>query len=164
MCTTIPDNISEVMCMEKLINFYQIAENIGTAGQPAVDQFSGIAKAGYSTLVNLAMHDSDNAIPDEGNIVTSLGMTYIHMPVPFDAPTVDHVRKFFGIMDALAREKVFVHCAVNARVSAFMHQYLTLRKGVAPAQATSPMLKKWLPEMDDNWRAIMELGVDDVKL
>jgi protein tyrosine phosphatase (PTP) superfamily phosphohydrolase (DUF442 family) len=150
--------------MEKLINFYQIAENIGTAGQPAADQFSGIAKAGYSTVVNLAMHDSDNAIPEEGNIVTSLGMTYIHMPVPFDAPTVNHVRKFFGIMDALGNENVFVHCAVNARVSAFMHQYLTLRKGVASARASSPLLQKWLPEMDIRWRSIMELEASDIEV
>ena len=52
--------------MEKFINFFQIAKNVGTAGQPTVDQFSDIAKAGYSTVVNLAMHDSDNAIPEEG--------------------------------------------------------------------------------------------------
>ena len=148
--------------MEKLINFFQIAKNVGTAGQPTGDQFSDIAKAGYSTVVNLAMHDSDNAIPEEGNIVTSLGMTYIHMPVPFDAPTVDHVRKFFGIMDALGNENVFVHCAVNARVSAFMHRYLTLRKGVSSAQATSPLLQQWLPEMDLSWKSIMELEANDV--
>ena len=150
--------------MEDLLNFCQIAKNVGTAGQPTVVQLSDIAKAGYSTVVNLAMHDSDNAIPEDGNIVTSLGMTYIHMPVPFDAPTVDHVRKFFGIMDALGQESVFVHCAVNARVSAFMHQYLTLRKGVSSAQATSPMLQKWLPEMDDNWKSIMALETRDVEL
>jgi protein tyrosine phosphatase (PTP) superfamily phosphohydrolase (DUF442 family) len=149
--------------MENLINFYQIAENVGTAGQPTVDQFSDIAKAGYSTVVNLAMHDSDNAIPEEGNIVTSLGMTYIHMPVPFDAPTVDHVRKFFGIMDALGNENVFVHCAVNARVSAFMHQYLTLRKGIPSAQATSPLLQQWLPKIDIPWKSIMELEAGDLE-
>lgn len=150
--------------MEELLNFFQIAKNVGTAGQPTVGQLSDIAKAGYTTVVNLAMHDSDNAIPEEGNIVTSLGMAYIHMPVPFDSPAAHHVRKFFGIMDVLGNEKVFVHCAVNARVSAFMHQYLTLRKGVASAEATSPLLQQWLPEMDDNWKAIMQLGVDDVKL
>lgn len=148
--------------MEKLINFYQIAENVGTAGQPTVDQLSEIAKAGYATVVNLAMHDSDNAIPEEGNIVTSLGMTYIHVPVPFDAPTVNHVRKFCGIMDALGNENIFVHCAVNARVSAFMHRYLTLRKGVSSAQATSPLLQQWLPEMDLSWKSIMELEANDV--
>jgi protein tyrosine phosphatase (PTP) superfamily phosphohydrolase (DUF442 family) len=149
--------------MEKLTNFYQIAQNVGTAGQPTAEQFSDIAKTGYSTVVNLAMHDSDNAIPEEGHIVTSLGMTYIHMPVPFEAPTADHVRKFFGIMDALVNENVFVHCAVNARVSAFMHQYLTLRKGVPSAQATSPLLEQWLPEMDDNWKSIMGLKIGDLE-
>lgn len=150
--------------MERLLNFFQISENIGTAGQPTADQFPDIAKAGYSTVVNLAMPDSDKAIPKEGHIVTSLGLTYIHMPVPFEAPTVNHVKKFFRIMDVLGNEKVFVHCAVNARVSAFMHQYLTLRKGASSAQVTSPMLQKWLPEMDARWKSIMALEAGDVEL
>ena len=54
-----------------------------------------------------------------------------------------------------------MHCAVNARVSAFMHQYLTLKKGISSAQATSPLLQKWLPEMDSNWKSIMESEIDE---
>jgi protein tyrosine phosphatase (PTP) superfamily phosphohydrolase (DUF442 family) len=149
--------------MEDIINFYQITENIGTGGQPTISQLSEIAKANYSVVINLAMHDSDNAIPEEGNVISSLGMTYIHIPVPFDAPSSNHLKKFFKVMDSFEDEKVFVHCAVNARVSAFMHQYLTLKKGVSSEQATSPLLQKWLPEMDSNWKSIMESGIDEIE-
>jgi hypothetical protein len=45
-----------------------------------------------------------------------------------------------------------------------MHQYLTLRKGVSSAQATSPLLEQWLPEMDENWKSIMKLEAGDVDL
>ena len=149
--------------MEDIINFYQITENIGTGGQPTISQLAEIAKENYSAIVNLAMHDSDNAIPEEGDIVSSLGMKYIHIPVPFEAPTSNHLKKFFNVMDSFEDKKVFVHCAVNARVSAFMHQYLTLKKGVSSEQATSPLLNQWLPTMDSNWKSIMELEIEEIE-
>lgn len=148
--------------MESIINFYQITDDIGTSGQPTSDQFSTIAAAGYTTVINLAMHNSDTAIAEEGSIVSSLGMTYIHIPVPFEAPSINHLAKFFAVMDALHNEKVFVHCQVNARVSAFMHQYLTLKKGYSSEDASSPLLLKWLPEMDEKWKAVLEMNLEDM--
>ena len=149
--------------MEEVFNFHQLALNIGTSGQPTTVQFSDIAEANYAVVINLAMHDSDNAVPEEGNIVASLGMTYVHIPVPFDAPTANHLRKFFKIMDSFEGEKIFVHCAANFRVSAFMHQYLTLKKGVSSEQATSPVLRTWLPRMSDVWKSILDLKIGDVE-
>jgi len=149
--------------MEDIINFYQITENVGTGGQPTIRQLAEIAEANYSAIVNLAMHDSDNAIPEEADIVSSLGMKYIHIPVPFEAPTSNHLKEFFNVMDSFEEKKVFVHCAVNARVSAFMHQYLTLKKGVSSEKATSPLLHQWLPKMDSNWKFIMELEIDEIE-
>jgi protein tyrosine phosphatase (PTP) superfamily phosphohydrolase (DUF442 family) len=149
--------------MEDIINFYQITENIGTGGQPTISQLTEIAEENYSVVVNLAMHDSDNAIPEEGDIVSSLGMKYIHIPVPFEAPTSNHLKKFFNVMDSFEEKKVFVHCAVNARVSAFMHQYLTLKKGVSSETASSPLLNQWLPTMDSNWKSIMELEIEEIE-
>ena len=149
--------------MEDIINFYQITENVGTGGQPTISQLAEIAEANYSAIVNLAMYDSDNAIPEEGDIVSSLGMKYIHIPVPFEAPTSNHLKEFFNVMDSFEEKKVFVHCAVNARVSAFMHQYLTLKKGVSSEKATSPLLYQWLPKMDSNWKFIMDLEIDEIE-
>ena len=156
------ENLKQVN-MEDIINFYQITENIGTGGQPTINQLTEIAEANYSAIINLAMHDSDNAIPKEGDIVSSLGMKYIHIPVPFEAPTSNHLQKFFNVMDSFKDKKVFVHCAVNARVSAFMHQYLTLKKGVSSEQATSPLLRQWLQTMDSNWQSIMELKIEEIE-
>ena len=149
--------------MEDIINFYQITENVGTGGQPTIRQLAEIAEANYSAIINLAMHDSDNAIPKEGDIVSSLGMKYIHIPVPFEAPTSNHLKEFFNVMDSFEEKKVLVHCAVNARVSAFMHQYLTLKKKVSSEKATSPLLYQWLPKMDSNWKFIMELEIDEIE-
>ena len=149
--------------IEGIVNFYQITENISTGGQPTVSQLSEIAKANYSVVINLAMHDSNNAILEEGDIVSSLGMTYIHIPVPFEAPNSNHLKKFFSVMDSFKDKRVFVHCAVNARASAFMYQYLTLKKGISSEKATSPILHRWLPQMDSNWKSIIELEMNEIE-
>ncbi len=148
--------------IEQVLNFYQITGEIGTAGQPTREQFSQIAGQGYASVINLAMHNSDHAIPEEGNIVAALGMSYFHIPVPFDQPTAEHVKKFFRVLNALEGEKVFVHCALNARVSAFMYKYLTLCKGQSAESSTSPLLRQWLPTMDAAWTSIMTLSASDV--
>ena len=64
-------------------------------------------------------------------------------------------------MDALDDKQVLVHCQVNARVSAFMLKYLTF-KGVSEANATTPLMQKWKPQMDDNWKAFLALTQEDL--
>ena len=142
-----------------VLNFYAMTANIGTAGQPAPDQFNQVRDAHYSAIINLAMPDSENALANEDEIVKGLGMAYTHIPVPWDAPSAAHVKQFFETMDALGQneQNVLVHCAANYRASVFTYKYLTLRKGMPVEQATTPLLKKWLPEMDAKWLAIMAL-------
>ena len=93
-----------------------------------------------------------------------MGMSYFHLPVPFDKPTAEHVKKFIGLMNLLNDEKVFVHCAVNARVSAFMYKYLTLERGMTAEMSTTPLLKQWLPQMDDAWTSIMNLNAQNLQI
>lgn len=145
----------------KLLNFHQITPRIGTAGHPKPEDFPAIAAAGYQVIINLAMHDADDAIAEEGSLVSKAGMSYFHLPVPWEAPTADHLKTFIGIMDALDDKQVLVHCQVNARVSAFMLKYLTF-KGVSEANATTPLMQKWKPQMDDNWKAFLALTQEDV--
>jgi uncharacterized protein (TIGR01244 family) len=145
----------------ELLNFHQITPRIGTAGHPKAEDFASIAAEGYEVVINLAMHDADDAIAEEGSLVSKAGMSYFHLPVPWEAPTADHLKTFIGIMDALDDKKVLVHCQVNARVSAFMLKYLTF-KGVAEADATTPLMEKWKPQMDDTWKAFLALSEKDI--
>ncbi len=145
--------------MDNLLNFHQATTNIATSGQPDKAQLHHIAEEGYEAVVNLAMHDSDNALNDEGSIVASLGMSYFNIPVPFEEPTAKHLQDFIGLMEVLEGRKVWVHCAVNARVSAFMFQCLTQVKGMEDDAATSPILVKWRNRMDDAWQTFMEIDL-----
>ena len=148
--------------MNDVINFFQITDTIGTGGQPSVSQLYDIAQNGYDVVINLATHNSESAIENEGSIVASLGMTYIHIPVPFEAPTPEHLRKFFRFMNGLSEEKVFVHCAVNARVSAFVFKYLTMERKMQAEKATTPLLAQWLPQMNLIWKNFLSIEKSDL--
>lgn len=145
----------------QLRNFHQITPRIGTAGHPKQEDFETIAAEGYQVVINLAMHDADDAIADEGRLVSAAGMSYIHLPVPWEAPTAGHLKQFCRLMDALDDKKILVHCQVNARVSAFMLKYLTFQ-GVSEADATTPLMVKWQPQMDDRWKAFLALQPSDI--
>ncbi len=151
--------MAEIEPLQAITNYIQLTDRVGTSGQPSPEQFADIAAAGYGTVINLAMADSEHAVPSEGSIVAGLGMRYVHIPVPFDAPSAQDLEDFCGIMATLRTQKVWVHCAVNARVSAFMYQYLTQEKGFAPDDATTPLLTKWRPKMDRAWQEFMAIKI-----
>jgi len=145
-----------------IYNHVRISDLIDTSGQPTREQFGRIAAERCTTVVNLAMPDSKNAIVDEGAVVTGLGMRYFHIPVNFERPTAEHLRTFIKVMRALEGEKVWVHCAFNWRVSAFMYHYLRFEKGVAAADARGPVLKAWEPEMPPVWVEFLKLEKADL--
>lgn len=144
--------------LQQIVNFVQLSERLGTAGQPRAGQFEAIAAAGYEAVVNLAMPDHADAIANEGAIVTGLGMTYLHIPVPFDAPRAEHLRRFCALMQALKDRRVFVHCIMNYRVSAFMYQYLRKYEGYDSVSAKSPIFETW--QADERWQKMMALALD----
>lgn len=149
--------------MEDILNFVQLTSEIGTAGQPTAEQIPRIAAAGYAVVVNLAVPDSHNAVVEEGSLVTATGMTYVHIPVRWDAPTIVDLRRFVRAMLAFEGERIFVHCAMNMRVSAFMYHYLTAVKGLPPERARSPILEKWAPKMDEVWKGFLAIPAERVR-
>jgi protein tyrosine phosphatase (PTP) superfamily phosphohydrolase (DUF442 family) len=135
-------------------NFVQVDARLGTAGQPTEEQLRALAAEGYAAVVNLGLLDPKYCLPDEAGLVASLGMEYRHIPVRFDAPAVDDFRAFAAAMDEWAGRKVFVHCAANYRVSAFVALYGELRLGWSRARADEHACALWTP--NETWRAFIE--------
>ncbi|PCJ86280.1 MAG: phosphatase [Thiotrichaceae bacterium] len=150
------------MSIESITNFIQVSGRVASSGQPEERQFKEIALAGYKVVVNLAMANSENAIPEEGNMVAALKMTYIHIPVPFNAPDVDHLKNFIKIMNAISNQKVWVHCVVNYRVSAFLYQYQRLIHGDTAEVARKVMLPTWEP--NEVWLNFLAISGDQVNI
>lgn len=128
---------------------------MATAGQPRREQFPLIAEAGFDSVINLALPQHPDSLADEGALVTGLGMCYCHLPVPFDAPAPLHLQRFCALLEAQREQRLFVHCIMNYRVSAFMYLYLTQVRGIPEAQARSPILDRW--DIEPQWRALMEM-------
>lgn len=126
--------------------FLPLGERIGTAGQPSPEHFTLIRQEGYKSVINLALATSPGAIADEGQLVADLGMDYVHIPVEFGAPQAEDLQKFFAAMDTLADKKVFVHCIVNKRVSAFLFLYRVLKLGHPVAEAEMALHRMWIPD------------------
>jgi protein tyrosine phosphatase (PTP) superfamily phosphohydrolase (DUF442 family) len=134
------------MSLNQILNYFPIFDNLATAGQPQREQFLDISRAGYTVVINLALTTSDNAIPDEAIVVNNLGMEYIHIPVVWEAPQPGDFERFCTELERLRRQKVFVHCALNMRVSAFVYLYRVLYLGANPDEVKWDMLSIWEPE------------------
>ena len=101
----------------------RLDDQVTTSGQPTEAELAALARLGVAHVINLGLDTHPRALPDEARSVAGLGMTYTHIPVPFDAPDEQHFDQFCQAMGRAADAKVHVHCIVNARVSAFMFRY-----------------------------------------
>ena len=126
--------------------YRQAAPDLATSGQPREDELAAIAAAGYDVVINLALHDDPRyALPDETAVVRSLGLTYVHIPVQFDAPTDRDLARFFEAMDAFKGKRIWLHCAANLRVTAFLGLYRRRRDGWPEDRAFELMDDVWEP-------------------
>jgi protein tyrosine phosphatase (PTP) superfamily phosphohydrolase (DUF442 family) len=142
------------MSLEEIYNFIEISDLLATSGQPTEAQMSEIAAAGYEVVVNLATPTSDNALKDEAGTVRALGMDYHNIPVVWEAPKLSDFEQFVPLMDSLAGQKVFVHCAANYRVSMFTALYAEKHWGWTRAQADAHIRRIWEP--DEVWKKFIE--------
>jgi protein tyrosine phosphatase (PTP) superfamily phosphohydrolase (DUF442 family) len=137
------------MPVDDIKNFIAVSDQLGTAGQPSEAQLREVADAGFEVVVNLGLLDPRYCLADEAGTVASLGLAYHHIPVDFNAPHPDDLRQFIDTMDAARGRKVFVHCAANYRVSAFVALYGETRLGWTPQEADSHIRRVWEP--NETW-------------
>ncbi len=132
--------------LSAIANYRVVDELISTSGQPTLLQLFSVAAAGFSTVSNLGVdHDPRFASGNERTAVELLGRSYVHIPVAFAAPTERDLLQFFAQLDARREEKVWIHCATNKRVSAFLCLYRIIRLGMERDHAFAQMLEVWAP-------------------
>jgi len=140
--------------LEAITNYLRIEGGPGTAGQPTAPQFADIARAGYQVVINLAMPDSDDALGNEQEIVEAEGMSYVPIPVVWENPRVRDMERFSFVMNENEGREVFVHCAMNMRVSAFVYLYRVIRLGVPKKVALADMHRIWQPNA--TWQSLVD--------
>ena len=126
-------------------NFVQAAETIATSGVVPLEEFAVIAAAGYRCVVNLLPNDSQYAQAGEAETVRGLGMSYVHIPIDIDCPTMADYESFERAMDDARESCVWVHCAANWRVSAFVSLYGQARLGWSRERGDQLVRGLWEP-------------------
>ena len=135
------------MSLEQINNYIRIDDRLSTSGQPTESEIQLFAEDGCETVINLITPDSKNAIPNEGELVTQLGMSYIHIPVVWTRPKISDWEQYSAILNASER-RIHAHCVVNMRVSAFTFLYRVVHQATDAAEAKAKMEEIWNPNPD----------------
>ena len=145
--------------MNDIYNYKFFHEKLSSSGMPTAEQMNAVAQAGVQLVINLAPHDVKNAIPNETELVESLGMQYINIPVNWGTPTKEGLNVFMDAMDTNQNKKIHVHCEANFRASAFIAMYRILRLGWEPDEALEVMHTIWDEDAYPVWKMFIEDAV-----
>jgi protein tyrosine phosphatase (PTP) superfamily phosphohydrolase (DUF442 family) len=144
-----------------MVNYLELSPNELTGGSPTLQDLAGLRDQGVAAVINLALTTSLDAIEDEAGVVASLGMQYVHIPVIWEAPTLQNLRDFFAARERFMGHKLFVHCVKNMRVSAFMYLYRVLRQRADQQEAYYDMAQIWEPE--GTWASFIEEALNTLR-
>ena len=149
------------MSTQNIFNYKQINKNIITGGQPTAEQLQAAAAEGFETVINLATLNPRYSLPDEGGLVQSLGMQYVHIPVDWEAPQKQDFAAFEQALATAVHHKTLIHCAANYRVTAFYSLYAMKHLGWSDADADELMAFVWKPGEFPIWdRFVQELRAE----
>ncbi|MBO9517636.1 MAG: hypothetical protein J7493_06175 [Porphyrobacter sp.] len=127
----------------------RLSDRITTSGRLEEPDPARLAEIGVRHVINLALPDHPEALPDAEAAFAAAGLAYTPIPVPFDAPSEEHYRAFREALAAV-EGPVHVHCIMNWRVSAFFYRYHRDACGMAEAEARALMERQWSPENNDH--------------
>jgi protein tyrosine phosphatase (PTP) superfamily phosphohydrolase (DUF442 family) len=140
-----PGKPEQMTDLNPIFNWRRMSELITLSGQPTEEQLAELKAEGVTHVINLGIHESEDALPDEAGSVAALGMQYIHIPVDFENPTDQDFNTFCEALLNLPDQRIHVHCIYNARVSAFVYRYARTGRGMAEADALALMDSIWRP-------------------
>ncbi len=140
-------------------NWVRLDARITTSGRLQEADPARLAAIGVRHVVNLALDEHPEALPDAATRMVQAGLRYTHIPIPFDRPTQAHYDAFVAAIED-SDEPVHVHCIMNQRVSAFFYRYNRDGQSMAEPEARALMERVWNPLILDNpvghvWSAII---------
>jgi protein tyrosine phosphatase (PTP) superfamily phosphohydrolase (DUF442 family) len=131
------------MSTQDIYHYVKINDQLITSGQPTEEQLKSIAAEGFQAVINLAPHDSRNALADEAGVVRSVSMAYHYIPVDWEHPHASDFDQFTQTLKQIEGHKVLIHCAANYRVTAFYGLYAMQELKWSEAQADELMAHFW---------------------
>ena len=135
-----------------------IHPNLMTSALPSEEDFSLMAAQGYEIIISLCQDIDSETLEDEDSLVSRAGMRYIHLPVTFVAPTLEDYELLRDILRSVPDRKVWLHCARNWRVSAFMTIYHIVEMSMPHREAEEIAHRAWQP--DETWQALINEAIE----
>jgi len=132
--------------LSKIYNYHDISGLFTTSGQPNSYQLKLISKNAYDAVINLAPNSVfEGAVLNEAEILIANKVKYIHIPVDFNNPTKDDFLLFVKSLNENKDKKIWIHCAANMRVSAFVYKYRRDVLGLEVKEVIKDMELIWFP-------------------
>lgn len=144
-------SVSAAQDDELAVNHVVVNDKLHTSGQPDPMQLSTLKERGFGLVINLAPPSAQNAVHNEGQLVTEDGITYVNIPVVWQSPSYDDFALFSAVMNEAGDRQVLVHCMVNARASMFTFLYQAIHGGVPADEAYDVVEQVWEPEEAEQW-------------
>lgn len=124
----LPDSAALVSLLSGVTNGACPLAGVATGGQPAASHVAALAKAGFTTVLDLRTPAEDHGF-DEAAAMRAAKLDYVSIPVT--AATLDD-SVFTRVRAELQKHDgrgVFVHCASGNRVGAAMIPWYVLDRG-----------------------------------
>jgi protein tyrosine phosphatase (PTP) superfamily phosphohydrolase (DUF442 family) len=142
--------------LEEIYNFLSLTPKLLSSGMPTSAQMKDVSESGVQLVINLALPTSERALPNEADLVMSLGMRYIGIPVEWEKPTRQNLEDFIDTMDANKEKKILVHCQANYRATGFITLYRILWLGWDRENAFKDLRRIWNPDDYPVWKIFLE--------
>ena len=129
-------------------NWLRIDQRITTSGRLQPQDPARLAAIGVEHVINLALAEHPEALPDAASLMADAGLRYTHIPIPFNAPSEAHYRAFCVALES-GEAPVHIHCILNYRVSALLYRWHRDRACMDEAQARALLERIWKPDETD---------------
>jgi protein tyrosine phosphatase (PTP) superfamily phosphohydrolase (DUF442 family) len=135
----------------EIVNFRAYSLSFASSGQITRNHLEPLQQEGFQRIIYLAYRTHGNPA-DRLSIdrqATDLGLSYVHIPVPWQSPSITHYQTFAAVMTSRPSMKTLLHCQMNYRASAFSFLYRVLELGTPYEEAANDLFAIWQP--DDTW-------------
>ena len=142
--------------IKKIYNYHRVKGFFDTSGQPSKEQLELIAREGYKAVINLAPNSLiESSVFNEKEILSNANVEFIHIPVDFKQPKQESFDEFVVQVQKFKNEKIWIHCAANMRVSAFVYKYRKEILNLSHHEIVDDLKTIWIP--NKNWRSFLNL-------
>ncbi|MEM7764169.1 MAG: protein tyrosine phosphatase family protein [Pseudomonadota bacterium] len=151
---------SAVAAADDIVNYHAYTPLFASAGQPTEAQFLMLRDGGFETVVYVAYTDHENSLPNADRLAHQQGLTYVHIPVDWNNPTLQDFQLIANVLEQNRQRKTLLHCQLNYRASVFAMLYRVLYQDVPVLDAKRDMNAVWQPNQTwtDFMRDVLSAG------